>query len=118
MIEPLVYRDEHGCHVRINGCWWHNFSPYKARCLLTASGVPNATAIVRDAPRLQHFDLDFDGRWIINGRHTSEERVQAALERDGLDAFAVETVMRIYQKGFEIERWCDARDRNRAQRRA
>ena len=116
MTDALVYKDEHGCHVRINGCWWHNFSPFKVRCLLTASGFPNATAIVRDAPHLQHFDLDYDGRWKINGRHTSDERVQAALQRDGLDAFAIETVMRIYQKCYEIERRFNARERALARR--
>lgn len=118
MSDVLVYKDEHGCHVRIDGQWRRGFSPFKVRCLLMASGVPNATAIVRDAPRLWDFDLDYDGRWKINGRHTSDERVQAALQRDGLDDFAVETVMRIYQKCFEIERSCDVRERNRAQRRA
>jgi hypothetical protein len=117
MSDVLVCKDEHGCHVRIDGQWWHNFSPFNVRCLLTASGFPNATAIVRDAPHLQHFDLDYDGRWKINGRHTSDERVQVALERDGLDDFAVETIMRIYRKCHEIERSCDVRQGTLARQR-
>ena len=104
MTDPFVYKDEHGCHIRINGRWWHNFTPYLARCLLKASGFPNAVAIVREAPRLRIFDFDFDGKWIINDRHVSEERMKTALERTGLDDFAVKTVMRIHKECYKIEK--------------
>jgi hypothetical protein len=104
MTNPLVFKDEHGCHVRIDGRWWHNFTPYLTRCLLKAHGFPNAVAIVRDAPHPRSFDVDFDGRWVVNGRHVSERRVRTALRQTGLDDFAVETVMRIHKKCYQIEK--------------
>ncbi|HEY4761930.1 MAG TPA: hypothetical protein VIH42_15235 [Thermoguttaceae bacterium] len=101
MTDPLIYKDEHGCHVRIDRQWRHNLKPYLARCLLKASGFPNAAAIVRNALCLRIFDFSYDGNWIINGRKVSEEKMKTALEQTGLDDFAVETIIRIHKNCYE-----------------
>jgi hypothetical protein len=104
MNDPFVFKDEHGCHIKINGQWWRNFKPFLARCLLKASGFANATAIVRDAPTTRNLDFDFNGKWTINGRTVNEEKMKTSLKRIGLDDFAVETIMRIHKKCYQIEK--------------
>ena len=103
MRDVHIYKEGKRCHVKIDGQWWHNFEPYLIRCLLKAKGIPNAGAIVRKAPRLHVVDLNYHGKWTLNGRKISEDCLKDTFKHVGLNDEEIEAIMRIHKACYERE---------------